>query len=482
VLDEAGEPVVGVEVRALRRTFVSGRPRLASAAAATGTTDDRGVYRLTTLTPGDYVVVVPSTQTTFPVSALADFGQTSMNSDPRRMAEMFNAIREISPPGSSRNQTIGDFHLLTLNRAPLPPAPAETGAMNVYLTVFYPSTLSVSEASAVSIAAGEERSGVNLQLEPVAAVRVSGKLISPNGPLAQTAVRLLPAVLGETTNESGLEAVTGLTDANGAFTLLGVPTGQYLLKVLTPAISANAPSLPSTPDKPVWWATEAVTVGDTNLGDVNITVRPALRVMGRLDFRGTKEVKPAEIDGLYVNLDSATGGQNVATSADGKGEFAMGAPGGKYNVRAEAPTGWRVKSILFDGKDAADRAVQVKGDSELVFVLSDQPAMLTGTVREARGTPDVNALVAIFPVNRQLWLDYGLAGWRVRSTSSTLTGAFTFQDLIAGEYFVAVVPDAIADTWNDPKTLEMLSRTAMRVTIDDGDRKSVDLTTPGPIR
>ena len=134
------------------------------------------------------------------------------------------------------------------------------------------------------------------------------------------------------------------------------------------------------------------------------------------------------------------------------------------------------------GKDATDGPVQLKADCELVFVLSDRPAVLTGSVRQSRGAPDVNAMVVIFPANRQLWTDYGLVGWRVRSTTTMATGAYTLQDLVAGDYFVTVVPDAMSDNWSDPKTLDALSRTAIRVTIDDGDRKSIDLTTPGPIR
>ena len=69
VVDEAGEPVVGIAVRALIKNVVAGRtqygnmqviPELVPAA----TTDDRGMFRLSQLVPGTYVVFVPSTQTT----------------------------------------------------------------------------------------------------------------------------------------------------------------------------------------------------------------------------------------------------------------------------------------------------------------------------------------------------------------------------------------------------------------------------------
>jgi hypothetical protein len=66
VLDESGEPAVDVGVRALRVTVAGGRRRLSPSIQAM--TDDRGVYRIANLPPAEYVLVVPSTTTSFGVS------------------------------------------------------------------------------------------------------------------------------------------------------------------------------------------------------------------------------------------------------------------------------------------------------------------------------------------------------------------------------------------------------------------------------
>ena len=75
VVDEAGEPVVGVAVRALIKDVVAGRTRYGNMEVIpelvpTATTDDRGMFRLSQLMPGTYVVLVPSTQTTVPAAFL----------------------------------------------------------------------------------------------------------------------------------------------------------------------------------------------------------------------------------------------------------------------------------------------------------------------------------------------------------------------------------------------------------------------------
>src|SRR5262249_44697530 len=64
VRGERGEPVVGVFVRALVRVRVAGREELA--AGPLTLTDDRGEYRLPGLSPGRYLVQVPSIQTAVP--------------------------------------------------------------------------------------------------------------------------------------------------------------------------------------------------------------------------------------------------------------------------------------------------------------------------------------------------------------------------------------------------------------------------------
>ena len=68
ITDTTGEPVVGVQVRAYRRTLIAGR-RILSTNGPITNTDDRGLYRFGGLTPGEYVVAV----LTFTQTAPADF-------------------------------------------------------------------------------------------------------------------------------------------------------------------------------------------------------------------------------------------------------------------------------------------------------------------------------------------------------------------------------------------------------------------------
>jgi hypothetical protein len=60
VVDEHGEPIVNASVRVLKRATVAGQPQFVN--GPSDVTDDRGMYRISSLQPGDYVVVVPMAQ------------------------------------------------------------------------------------------------------------------------------------------------------------------------------------------------------------------------------------------------------------------------------------------------------------------------------------------------------------------------------------------------------------------------------------
>src|SRR5262245_52100809 len=120
VVDEAGEPVVGVTVRALIKDVFAGRTQFGNMQVIgelvpTTTTDDRGMFRLSQLMPGKYVVLVPSSQTTVPAS-FVEKPDAAIRSD-----LFFAGVAEMSLLGQPRTQQVGDHALLTLNRVLIPP-------------------------------------------------------------------------------------------------------------------------------------------------------------------------------------------------------------------------------------------------------------------------------------------------------------------------------------------------------------------------
>jgi hypothetical protein len=481
VTDEAGEPVVGITVNVLRRTMTSGQPTFAFARWGSEVrTDDRGVFRSPELLPADYVVLVPATQTTFP-AALLQQAQAGGPGSPNQ-TEMFTATREITYFGNARNQQIGDFVLMTRNSATIPPAPAADGLPAVYRTTFFPSALSPAEAAVVPVRSGEERSGVNIQIRPARAVRVSGMLVAPPGaPLAARAVRLLAANEPDIMSYFGLEVATGMSDTKGAFTLLGIPPGQYTIKVASPPLGRGPVSTPD-PNQPLLWANQLVTVGQTDLADVAVALQLAPTISGHAEFKGGRPPPPAAVvNKALITLESAAQGVYTLDSwirLDSTGAFAAAAPPGRYYLRPDpVPEGWWAKSATYQGRDVLDAPLDLKADAAgIVVTYADDTQRVSGTVRDQRGAPDPNAVVLLFPSDRSAWTA-AQPSRRTRTARVSRTGTFALSDMAPGDYFIVAYDDGASDQTADSKFLEALSRVATSLSIREFEKKTVELKT-----
>jgi len=477
VVDEAGEPVVGVSVNALLKNVVASRTMYGPGEEApylmpSTTTDDRGMFRLSRLLPGRYVVVVPSTQTTVPVSMLGMVAQ-----DTAVRLEVSRAIAEVAPLGQPRTQQFGDAALLTLNRMLIPPPASSTGRMEVYRTTYFPSSTTARAATEVVVSPGEERAGVTIGLRPVPAVRISGRLVTPDGtPPPPTSLRLVGDAAAEVGGE-GFETVTGVSDASGRFTLLGVPAGDYVLKQATRLVSLGMQG------RQGWWVAQPLSVGGRDISDLVVPLRPALRVEGHNEFRASTTSPPPVPARLQSNtilvFETPFGepGRFVAQPRSGDPSFATIAAGGQYIARPYELGGWFVKSVTLDGKDITDRVVDLQEDATNIVVLyTDRASKVTGVIKDARGAASATGVALAFPVDPQRWPGNGTNPRQLKSARSSRTGAYTLEGLPPGDYYVIAIDDAESADWMDPKRLEGLARQATKLSVGDGDTKTLDLT------
>jgi hypothetical protein len=455
VTDEHGEPVVGVTVYAFRKMVTFSEIRFTPAFRASFVrTDDRGIYRIATLVPGEYAVGVPSTMTTFPADIMPDV--LSRN---EIRNETGAAIREIGVLGDASNQQLGSSVLLTPRSVAVPPAPTPTDIPATYRTTFYPAATRVSEASVFALASGEERSGVDLTLKPVRAVRVSGQLLGPDGPMGPTAIRLIQ--VGESPSP-GFETATAVSDAAGRFTLLGVPEGQYFLWVEKRRTGA-----------PLLAANESVTVGTSNIADLIVNLRPAPRITVRLDVRGGKP------DAFQVLIEPIGPGGFAEVNPDAARPATVELPPGRYVVIPNGPaSGPWCTTAMVEGRDVSDELLNLGTENvDVIVTCGDTPTRLSGTTRSERGTADPETLVVVFPTDRRFWSGAGLRPRRFTTAKPSSAGAFSVVNLPPGDYFVAALPIEASDFWQDPKRLDALTRLATRVSLAQAETRTTDLQT-----
>jgi len=482
VLDESEEPVVGATVQVMRRVYRGGVPAFSSGGSAT--TDDRGMFRISTLQPGSYIVAVPSIQTTLPVALLEEQAQSG---GPRSELStvMFGATPVIAPPGSVGNQRMGDHILQVQQRGITPPAASPSGELHVYPTTFHPATTRAIDAAAITIESGAERSGVDIRVKPVRTVRVSGTLVWPGGSGAPTAITLVPRSgggSGEAAPDlgSGFEAATTVADATGRFTMLGVPPGSYTLRVHR--TSAREPSAASGLLDPAWWADEPVAVGAADINDLSIALRPGHRVSGRVEFVGSiAPPDPARarvelwLESLDAHMRSST---QTAMFAEPDGRFVSRAlPAGRYRlvVTGGSFAGWTLKSAMSGARDLSDTPFDLKDAdiADIVVTFTDAPSRLIGTVRDDRGAATSEAMVIVLPANRNEWTGWGAYPRRLADRRATSSGTYAFLGLAPGSYLIAALPLERYE-WT-PTFFEAVSRVATRVDVADGQARTTDL-------
>lgn len=483
VVDEAGEPVVGITVRALVKNVIAGRTRygnmeLISELVPVATTDDRGMFRLAQLSPGSYVVVVPSTQTTVPAALLE-------TPDAALRSELFWAgVQEVAPLGQPRTVQMGEFALMTLNRVLIPPPPTPSGRLQVYRTTFYPAAAAPGAATPVAVKAGEERTDLTINLRPGPAMRVSGRLVTADGSASPpTTIRLVGEAMTDVTtvgspsgpNDVGLETATGLSDSHGRFMLLGVPPGEYVLQQANRFLAR-----PLQQGKPSYWISQPITVGREDVSDLAVELRPVLRVGGRIELRSGGDphaTPPPRIAGVAFETAFGEPGQFFAEVDRDDLTFATVGAGGRYIARPVETGGWFVQSVTLDGKDFTDRVFDLQSDAtSFVVTYTDRPSKVSGAVTDERSAPSATAVVLAFPVDQQRWSGYGGSPRTLKSAPTTPGGVYTFAHLPPGDYYLIAVEGAAADGWQDPNRLEALASRGTRLSIAPGDSlKTLDL-------
>lgn len=488
ILDELGEPIVDISVRVLTRIPIAGTTHWATGTVAR--TDDRGFYRIGGLLPGSYIVNVPSAQGSVPVGT----SQASILG--------FSAATAMTKPLPATAAVEVEKSLLLVGRYATPPP----GKRLAYPMMFYPAARTLAEAVPVELRASEERRGIDLVLNPVTSVRVTGRVIGPADAVAGLVVRLLHR--GAEAIGVGGEAATALVDADGAFMFIGVPAGQYVLDARTSFSELNIASpaaLPATPgfvqqqySEFLPWLADTLngsfrtrysstdgyvarvplTVGSTDVSDVVAPLRQGGTLRGRIvrdDGAPLPKLVSARVEPATGNPD--LGGAMPEPTRTPETFVIRGLLTGEYFLRVSAGN-LRVKSIGAPTGDFTNRPFEADVGLEIndvVVTLTEKAASVSGVVRDHRGTTLRNGAVIIFPVARTQWQHFGIRPPGIRSVAFFGSRGYRLEGLPAGEYFVIALDHSMRDAWQEPQFFAKAAPLAARVTLSWGGTAVQDL-------
>ena len=436
VLDEFGEPAVGVEVEVLRREPGAGGEGGSGSVRATSspitpTTDDTGTFRVWGLAPGDYLV------------------------------------------GARPNRFVADASDADARR-------------EGYASTYYPGTASLSAARAVRVEPGKDTAGVSFGLVTVPLATLRGTVQLP----PDTAGRGVTVGVGLVAPQRLDGYVTRGTRVrdDGGFELTRLAPGTY-------QVTARS----FQPGGVEYWGTSDVEVTGSDLDGVAIPLRAGAIVRGRVVNEAGEPVGVPVMVSLTTDGDRAPTPRPARTYSDGsfrlEGAFGThhlravearmipGAESPGINVRAlqevtpatRALTTWWLKSIALNGRDVTDEPLDFDhGDLHLVVTMTNRASSVRGTVAWNRAPGRRRPAVVVFVDDDTRWTRPSRL---VGASEVDEAGRYDVRGLPAGERYLAVaVEGAARAVLARPEMLAALRALATPLRIDEAGTHEVALT------
>lgn len=450
-------------------------------------TDDRGVFRVFGLAPGDYIVFVPG------------------------LSVLTEEVRPMTPADVKWADSLVAGGATTAPPTGLPAAPDQAPPV-MYSPVYYPGTAQVSEARVITLGPAEERPGVDFSLMLVPTAKLNGRVLDADGrPQSGVRVELRPAKPDGMDLFSSLFNMSGFTNQDGAFTIHSVKPGNYsLLARATP--KTDQPPVPGTslPTGTTHFAREEVSVQGSDLSNISLMLRPGMTISGQIVYDAKSKAPPADLTRTPIALMAAPegtglndlsgllmgmglgGGGSMTPRITADGRFTIGGvPPGRYRLNTPfgmitmlpmanmMSGGWTLKSVMAGGRDIADSPIEMRSGvdvSNVVVTFTDQPGELSGSVTDADGRPTPGFPIVVFSTDRQYWT---LGSRRVQTARPATDGKYKVAGLPAGEYFVCAVTAVDRNEVFDPAFLEQLVPVAFKIVMGDGEKKVQDLRLGG---
>jgi len=458
IRDPTGRPLPATSVLVRRFQFVNGVRTLATSASGLATTDDRGMYRIFGLPPGEYAVLTPS------VGA----GGGAGTSAPRQVTsdDVERALR-----GRSVNAA----------PTPSPAAPSPPSQQMGYAPVYFPGTPVVLQATPVIVEAGEERSDVDFAVSLVPVASVAGAVGLPGGAPIDD-LQIVVSLVARSAPGDLLVSRSATAGPDGKFGISSVAPGDYLLSARATRKSVTAAN--ATGEAAGWWAALPVSVNGADILAAGLTLQPGITVSGRIVLDGGPPPDAISASLRLTPRGERPSAQPFVVSANGvPGTFTIpGVVPGEYVLsvvltqRVGSTASWTFKKASVGSQDVTDRPFTIapgQASGAVTVALTNRRTQLIGVFQDAAGRPAPGFFIVALPTDRALWQP---GSRRIVQTRPATDGRFTIDGLPAGDYALAVTTDLVPTDLVDPAFLaQLIAAPVVKVTLTEGTTVTQDI-------
>jgi hypothetical protein len=333
----------------------------------------------------------------------------------------------------------------------------DTDDRSGYGPTYYPGTGNMAQAERISIAAGQTIAGANFTLLPIRTIRVSGIALDSQGrPLGGSFISTMMR------SQLGMGGGGTTVRPDGRFTVSGLTPGEYVLRANTPG--GSDPAMAS------------VTVADNDINDVQLIAQKPSTIRGRIVVDDSATAPKGSSLRVFFQPDiPGMGGANVSVKDDFTFEATMAAGHARVTFFGGD---WRLRTVRLDGADVTDAGFDVPpgGIDGLVVELSARHADLSGTVLDANNAASRDYVVLFFPQEPARWTRPGA----VLMARPSADGTFKLK-VPGGDYYAAALEELEQGLSNDPDVLGQLRDGAQRLSIADGEARSLVLKFSLPV-
>ncbi len=334
-----------------------------------------------------------------------------------------------------------------------------------YPPVFYPNAASADRASPIDLKAGDEIPGVDFQLTPESTpgYQVSGKVLGAGKTGPMSMVMLVQKTPDE--DVGGFNTRQTMSNpADGTFRFSNIAPGTYTLRAMQ---NENGQAKVAAQD---------IVVGDANVTNVTLVETPGITITGHLTFEGKASAAgPVNVAISQASGEGFLGGANAQVDPDGS--FTLkNVTDGTYSLQV-----WSgcdtcyLKSASSRGADLLGSSFDVQGGaapSQIEIVYSGNTAEASGTVNGDDNKPAGGAVVIAAPV-----ADTPNRDARYKTSTTDQYGHFDLQALAPGDYDIIALTgfDENTQEYMDPDFMQPYAQKAERLSVAEGDHKTLDL-------